>query len=393
MSEASDLRTRDSKVCWHPFTQHQTEHGNAGEPLAIQAAQGAVLRLEDGREILDGISSWWAVLHGHGRKELLEAMGQQAARLDHVLFAGATHEPAVGLAERLCSVAPEGLSRVFYSDDGSTAVEVAVKMAYQRWVHRGEPERRVFIALEGGYHGDTFGAMSLGDPDPYFLPFAPLLFEVHRCAPDADSLREALESTAGRAAGLVMEPLVQGAAGMKMHAPEFLVAARELTETYGIPLIADEVLTGFGRTGTLFACNRAGISPDLLCLAKGLTGGLFPMSATLATEEFFESFLSDDRSRAFFHGHTFTAHPVGCAVALASLQLTLEEDVPGRMETLGRSLLEKIQPIEEHPQVRQLRQRGGIVAFELSAGATPAGYLSSRGMEIRRSAISKVMSS
>ena len=176
---------------------------------------------------------------------------------------------------------------------------------------------------------------------------------------------------------------------MKMHAPEFLVAARELTETSGIPLIADEVMTGFGRTGTLFACNRAGISPDLLCLAKGLTGGLFPMSATLATEEFFESFLSDDRSRAFFHGHTFTAHPVGCAVALASLQLTLEEDVPGRMETLGRSLLEKIQPIEEHPQVRQLRQRGGIVAFELSAGATPAGYLSSRGMEIRRSAISK----
>jgi adenosylmethionine-8-amino-7-oxononanoate aminotransferase len=343
MSTSLSLAARDARHCWHPYTQHGAE---SAPPLAVASASGALLTLEDGRELIDAISSWWAILHGHGREELIDAMERQARKLDHVLFAGATHEPAVRLAERLCEVAPAGLTRVFYSDDGSTAVEVALKMAYQRWVQRGEPERRVFVALEGAYHGDTFGSMSVSDPDPFFAAYTPLLFEVRRCAPDSEALATLLDELGNKAAGVIVEPMVQGAAGMRMHPASFLQAARTLTREHGLPLIADEVMTGFGRTGRLFACNHADVAPDLLCLAKGLTGGIFPLSATLATEEMFESFLSQDKARAFFHGHTFTAHPVGCAVALASLDINLGEDTPGKLNTIGKTILGELQSLE-----------------------------------------------
>lgn len=382
----SDLIARDLDCLWHPYTQHGVEP----EPLAVARAHGAILELEDGRTLIDGISSWWATLHGHGHPALVEAMARQAAQLDHVLFAGTTHAPAVELSEALLRVAPPGLSRVFFSDNGSTAVEVALKMAYQRWVLADQPQRTVFLALEGGYHGDTFGAMAVGDPDPFFQAFEPLLFEVRRVAPQAEALSAALLEVGERLCGMILEPLVQGAAGMKMHGPEFLRAAREGCDRAGVPLIADEVMTGFGRTGTLFACNQADITPDLLCLSKGLTGGTMPLAATLTTAQIYEAFRSTDRARAFFHGHTYTAHPIACAVALASLELTLTHDVPQRLATLGERIEDALGDLRDHERVQELRRCGGIVALELAPPpGDEGGYLADMAPRLRKAAIER----
>jgi len=314
-----------------------------------------------------------------------------------VLFAGATHEGAVRLAERLVELSPAGLERVFFSDDGSTAVEVALKIVVQWWQHKQQPGRRVFLALEGAYHGDTFGAMSIGDPDPFFLPFAPLCFEAARAKPDLAAITAMLDELGERAAGVIIEPLIQGAAGMLMQTPEFLRDLRRLCTERGLPLIADEVMTGFGRTGALFACDVAGIAPDLMCLAKGLTGGATPMSVTLAKAEHFDVFLSQDRADAFFHGHTFTAHPIGCAAALASLDLVLERDVPARLDAIGVRIHAHLAAELDPARTANLRQRGGIVAFDLVAPATAdgasesdaaaTGYLSGDPAALRRRAI------
>lgn len=373
----SDLPERDRAVCWHPYTQHQLDP----EALPVVAAKDCTLTLADGTQVLDAISSWWANLHGHGRTPLVEAMATQAAKLDHIMFAGFTHEPAVRLAEELLQVAPEGLARVFYSDNGSTAVEVGLKAAYQAWVRRGEPSRTTFLALEGSYHGDTFGAMSVGEPDPFFAEFAPFLFHAERIPPQVDALAQALDNLGGRVAGFVLEPLVQGAAGMKMHDVAFLQAARALCDAHGVYLIADEVMTGFGRTGHLFACDAAGISPDILCLAKGLTGGIFPLSATLVREEIYAAFLSETRGKAFFHGHTFTANPIGCAVALASLALTRAEDTPRKLDRIGSALEQGLTHFAAMPGVKELRRCGGIVAVELDSA--DAGYLAGLGDALR----------
>ncbi len=380
-----DLPQRDQRVTWHPYTQHGVERA----PLPVARAEGAWLELSDGRRLLDAISSWWATLHGHCEPELVAAMHAQAGRLDHVLFAGATHEPAVQLAEMLLEVVPEGLSRVFYSDDGSTAVEAGMKMVLQSWVHRGEPERRVFIALEGAYHGDTFGAMAAGDPDPFFTAFTPLLFEVRRVPADADQLSDALDALGGRAAGFLLEPLLQGAAGMRVMSEEFVRAARELCTEHGVPLIADEVMTGFGRTGELFACGRSGIAPDVLCLAKGLTGGMLPLSATVATEELFECFLHRERSRFFPHGHTYTANPIACAVGVESLRLCRDRDVPGKLEAIGRAVFDELAPLRGDPRVCDVRQLGGMAALDLAVSEEDAGYLSERAPELRRKAVER----
>jgi adenosylmethionine-8-amino-7-oxononanoate aminotransferase len=380
----SSLGERDRRHVWHPYTQHGIER----DPLRVARASGSALVLEDGREIVDGISSWWTCLHGHARRELVEAMTEQARRLDHVLFAGATHEPAVGLAEELLAAAGAPLARVFYTDDGSTAVEVALKMAWQHARRRLGERRDLFVALEGGYHGDTFGAMAVGDPDPFFLPYASLLFRAARVAPRADALEELLRREEGRVAGLLVEPLVQGAGGMRMHSPDFLSAARRLCDRFGVPLIADEVMTGFGRTGALFACRKAGIAPDILCLAKGLTGGMLPLAATLATGEIFESFLSDDRSRALFHGHSMTANPIGCAVARASLALCRSEGTPERLEAIGARIEQGLLPIRDRAGIREIRRTGGIVAVELEPEPDGgAGYLARRSLRLRRVAI------
>jgi adenosylmethionine-8-amino-7-oxononanoate aminotransferase len=291
----------------------------------------------------------------------------------------------VALAEELVAAAPPGLARVFYSDDGSTAVEVALKIAYQSFANAGEPERRVFVALEGGYHGDTFGAMAVGDPDPFFASFRPLLFEVRRVPVDADAVRTALAGLGRLACGVIVEPLVQGAAGMRMHGEGFVRAVRAACDEHGVPLIADEVMVGFGRTGALFACGRAGVTPDLLCLAKGLSGGVFPIAATLATERLYEAFLSQDRARALFHGHSFTAHPIGCAAALASLRLCREERVPERLDAIGTQIEAGLRAgLDPRGRpARTLRRTGGIVAFELEAREGREGYLAGRGAAAR----------
>ncbi|MEZ5979166.1 MAG: adenosylmethionine--8-amino-7-oxononanoate transaminase [Planctomycetota bacterium] len=378
-----DLTARDRRHVWHPYTQHATE----AAPLEVASARGAVLRLTDGREIVDAISSWWTCLHGHGHPRIAEAIGRQARDLDHVIFAGATHEPAVRLAEELVELAPRGLSRVFFTDNGSTAVEVALKIAYQHHLQRGEGSRRTFVAFDGGYHGDTFGAMSVGDPDPFFEPFAPLLFQVERVPLDAGAVDAALLRLGERAAGVVLEPLVQGAGGMRMQDAGFVRAVRAAASRAGVPLIADEVMTGFGRTGALFACEKAGVEPDLMCVAKGLTGGTMPLAATLATEALFESFLSNERSRALFHGHSFTAHPVGCAAALASIEVVREERTPERLEAIGARLEERL--VRDLPdEVSRPRRTGGIVAFDVG-GASGGGYLSELGPRLRRTAIER----
>jgi adenosylmethionine-8-amino-7-oxononanoate aminotransferase len=379
----SELVRRDARVAWHPYTQHGLER----EALPVVAARGAELELEDGRVVIDAISSWWTVLHGHGEPRLVAALSEQAARLDHVLFAGCTHEPAVALAEELLELAPRGLARVFYSDDGSTAVEVALKIALQAHRHAGETQRRVFVALEGAYHGDTFGAMAVGEREPFFAPFADLLFEVRHVPSDAAALAAALDELGPRAAGVILEPLVQGAAGMRMHPAEFVRAARAACDARRLPLIADEVMTGFGRTGTLFACEQAGVTPDLLCLAKGLTGGVFPLSATLCTAELFERFVSDDRARALFHGHSFTANPIGCAVARASLALVRERAVPARLEAIGARIHARIaERLGSRAAELDLRRSGGIVALDLPE---PGGYLAARTLDLRRRALER----
>lgn len=373
----NDLPQRDRKVCWHPYTQHQLDP----EPLAVVAAKNATLTLADGTEMLDAISSWWANLHGHARPEITAAMAEQSAQLDHIMFAGFTHEPGVRLAEELVAMSPEGLARVFYSDNGSTAVEVGLKAAYQTWVRRGQPSRTVFLALDGGYHGDTFGAMSVGEPDPFFEEFSPFLFHVVRVAPNIEAVEEALRDLEGRVAGFILEPLVQGAAGMKMHSVDFLKQLRERCSQNEIFLIADEVMTGFGRTGHLFACNAADIAPDILCLAKGLTGGIFPLSATLVSEEIYSAFLSDERAKAFFHGHTFTGNPIGCAVGLASMEILRRENTPAKLQHIGDRLHDQLMDLAEHESVIEIRQCGGIVAIELEVD--DQGYLAGLGETLR----------
>jgi adenosylmethionine-8-amino-7-oxononanoate aminotransferase len=381
MHPEQDLAARDARVLWHPYTQH----GLDPAPLAVTRAEGAWLHMADGTRRLDAISSWWATLHGHGHPRIVSAIAKQAATLDHVLFAGCTHEPAVALAEELLALAPRAtgsapLTRVFYSDDGSTAIEVALKAAIGAWTRRGETARTTFIALEGAYHGDTFGAMAAGDPRPFFREFGPFLFHVVRVPPHGEGLEAALRGLDGRVAGVIVEPMVQGAAGMQMHSADFLRAARRLCNEHGTFLIADEVMT-FCRTGRVFACEHAGVVPDLLCTAKALTGGTLPLAATMATEQIYHNFSATDRGRAFFHGHTFTANPIACAAARASLALVREENTPARLAAIGTRIEAGLGPLRVHPRVKEVRRCGGIVAVELAA--PDAGYLAALGDELR----------
>ena len=334
----------DRAHVWHPYTQAQT----APAPLPVVRAEGVWLELADGRRVLDGISSWWVNLFGHNHPRLNAALAAQAETLEQVIFAGFTHEPAARLAAELVTLAPAGLSRVFYSDDGSTAVEVAMKMAIQQWRNRGEERRRIFVALEHAYHGDTFGAMAAGGDPVFHGAFADLMCEVLRapvpsCEAEVGGAVAALEALLDReedeVAAVLVEPIVQGAGGMRLHPPSFLRGVREATRARGLPLIADEVFTGFGRTGKMFACEHAGIAPDLLCLSKGLTGGYLPLAATLASEEIYAAFLSGERGRAFFHGHSYTANALGCAVARASLALFAETNSLGRVCSCSSSSL------------------------------------------------------
>lgn len=385
MTEAVDpLIERDRRAIWHPYAQHALE----ADPLPVASARGATLTLNDGRVLIDAISSWWATLHGHGRTEIASAIAAQAKHLDHVLFAGATHAPAVDVAEALLALAPPGLSRVFFSDDGSTAVEVALKMALQAHAQRGATRRTRFIAFSGAYHGDTAGAMSVGDPDPFFVPYRALCVPIEHVAIDAAALEATLKDLGETVAAVILEPLVQGAGGMRMHAPEFVKRVRELCDEHGAFLILDEVMTGFGRTGAAFAAVRCGVTPDLLCVAKGLTGGTLPLAATLATEHLFGAFLAEDRRRALFHGHTFTANPIACAAARASLAILAAEDTPARLDAIGTRIEARLRTSLPAACVATLRRCGGIVAYDLPpVEGESAGYLSNRSPALRQRAI------
>jgi adenosylmethionine-8-amino-7-oxononanoate aminotransferase len=368
----------DAAHVWHPYTQHH----QAPLPVPIVRAKGAWLYDADGRAILDAISSWWVTTHGHCHDDIVDAITDQAKRLDQVIFAGFTHEPAAALAAELVQRLPRGLSKIFFSDDGSTAVEVAIKLSLQSYANRGTP-RRLIAALDNAYHGDTFGAMAASGRGVFTQMYEPLLFEVARLPDpsvgDTIAALDALIAARGtELAAVIVEPLVLGASGMRVWDEQVLRDIRDRTTAAGVHLIADEVLTGFGRTGPLFACERAEVRPDLLCMSKGLTGGVLPLGATAATEDIFDAFRSEDRRKTFFHGHSYTANPIACAAALASLQLFDDdcEDDRIRIEVAHARHLEALRGT---PGVRAVRQIGTIAAVELEA---PAGYLSDIGREL-----------
>jgi adenosylmethionine-8-amino-7-oxononanoate aminotransferase len=393
MSRASDLAAKDKSFVWHPFTQ--MAEWVAGEPLIIERADGNHLIDVDGHRYLDGVSSLWVTVHGHRRPEIDEAIRAQLDRVAHTTLLGLANVPSIELAERLIRVAPPGLSKVFYSDSGSTSVEVALKIAYQYWALRGRPEKRRFVALTQAYHGDTIGSVSVGGIDLFHEIFRGLLFDVeHVPSPhvyrwpgggSADSVRDqclaalerVLRDRGHELAAFVVEPLVQGAAGMLVQPDGYLRSAAELCRAHDVLLICDEVATGFGRTGTLFACTQEGVAPDLLCLAKGITGGYLPLAATLVTERVYSAFLGEHRDRrTFFHGHTYTGNPLACAAALASLELFERERVldalPAKIEHLRARLGRDVAPLAH---VGDIRQRGLMVGIELVADrATGAEY-------------------
>jgi adenosylmethionine-8-amino-7-oxononanoate aminotransferase len=369
----------DQRHVWHPYTQH----GIAPTATPVVRGEGAWLTRADGSRLLDAISSWWVTLHGHAHPAIASAVAEQARVLEQVIFAGFTHEPAARLAAELAERLPAGLSRIFYSDDGSTAVEVAVKMALQYWRLRGEA-RPLIAALENAYHGDTFGAMSTSARGVFTEPFAPQLFEVARL-PDPSSgdalagLRRLLEERGGELAAVIVEPLLLAAGGMRMWSEQALRGLRELTREAGVLLIADEVATGFGRTGPLFACERAGISPDLMCLSKGLTGGFMPLGVTAAGEELFEAFRSAERRHTFFHGHSFTGNPLACAAARASLAL-LDEECAARRDAIEAAHHAGLARLAGDARVLRPRVLGTVAAFELDAEGM--GYLDPVGREL-----------
>ena len=397
LADGNDWRTRDLAAVWHPCTQMR-EHPDTQPLLPIVRGEGAWLVEAGGRRILDSGSSWWTNLHGHAEPRIAEAIARQARTLEQVILAGCTHPAAVELAERLLALAPREpgrapLSKVFYADNGSAGVEVALKMAFQWFANRGDaPRRTKFVALRNGYHGETLGALAVGDIPLYRRVYAPLLCEsLFAPSPDAfeardgqsaaghaedaaDALARLLDAHAGEICALILEPLIQCAGGMRMHDPVYLRRVRELCDVHGIFLIADEIAVGFGRTGTLFACEQApgnagtpaGIQPDLLCLSTGLTGGFLPLSPVLTTQALYDGFLDASRERAFLHSHSYTGNPLACAAALASLDIFAADDTLARNRDTAARMAALAAQVGAHRHVADTRQTGMVVAFELT---------------------------
>lgn len=366
---------------WHPFFQHATEP----PPPVIAHAEGARLTTADGQSLIDAISSWWVTTHGHRYPPIMAAIRDASENLDQIIFAGLTHAPAEQLASGLVDLAPAGLSRVFFSDSGSTAVEVALKMALGFWVHTGQPRHRIAV-MESSYHGDTIGTMSVGERGVFNAPYAPLMFDVARLPfPEGHGAAtltafEALAES-GEVAALIVEPLVLGAGGMRMYPPAILSALAQIARQHEVLLIADEVMTGWGRTGTLWACDQAGVAPDILCTSKGLTGGSLPLAATLASEAMFAAHYSTDRSRTFFHSSSYTANPIACAAALANLAVWRDEPVRDRIALLASRQASHLANLEGDPRFENPRQCGTIAALDLKVPA--AGYLAEAGPRMR----------
>ena len=363
----------DSPV-WHPFTQH-----GLGQPvIEIASAEGASLTTRAGGKLIDAISSWWVITHGHRHPAIMAAIQRQADQLDQVIFAGFTHEPAEQLARELIALAPPGLAHVFYSDSGSTAVEVALKMALGFWRNTGTP-RTTIVAMEHAYHGDTVGAMSVGARGVFTAAYEPLLFDVARIpfphAGREQATLDAFEAACRKQppAALIVEPLILGAGGMLIYSPAVLSALHRICRAHGTLFITDEVLTGWGRTGTLFACEQAGITPDILCTAKGLTGGALPLAATLCTPAIFGAHVAPDRARMFFHSSSYTANPIACAAALANVRVWQNEPVLERVRSLAARQTVALARFKGDSRVSNLRQCGTIAALDL--GGSADGYL------------------
>ncbi len=382
------LLALDRRHVWRPYTSSEDHQRN--DPLIVERAEGPWLIGTHGQRVFDASGSWWCNNLGHGHPRLRKALTEQAQTLMHCTFAAATHEPGVRLATELAAAAPEGLDRVFFSDDGSTAVEVALKIAFQYWQQNGRPERDRFLTLPGGYHGDTLGAMSVGAVDEFSGIFGPLLFNAvrpvdpieHDWAPVFEEIGSRLEAEGDRIAGVIVEPIVQGAAGMRMYAPEYLTTLREQTRRADTFLIADEVFTGFGRTGPMWACDHAGIAPDLLCTAKGLSGGIIPFAATLASERIYDGFRGG-KDRALMHGHTFFGNPLGAAVALEVLAIYRDEDLLEAARRKAARLKNAIEALGERPEIRHPRALGMCAGFEVGS----PGYMGTIGWQVSEIAL------
>jgi adenosylmethionine-8-amino-7-oxononanoate transaminase len=366
----------DKRYVWHPFTQ--MKEWLEEEPLVIERAKGSWLYDSEGRKYLDGVSSLWVTVHGHNHPALNAAVARQLEKLDHSTLLGLANTPSIELAKELIRVAPKGLSKVFYSDSGSTAMEIALKLAYQYWRNLGKPKKRHFVTFSEAYHGDTIGSVSLGGIGLFHKVYEKLLFPTLQIptpygngsaaegARALKALEALLKKRGGDIAALVMEPLVQGAAGMLKAPPGLLKACRRLTKKYGVLLICDEVATGFGRTGKMFACQQEGVSPDLMAVAKGLSGGILPLAATLASDEIYKGFLfpyADQKT--FFHGHTYTGNPLACAAALENLRLFRREKTLQKLRPKIRQLARGLQSLAKHPHVKEVRQIGMMAGIEL----------------------------
>ncbi|HAO92939.1 MAG TPA: adenosylmethionine--8-amino-7-oxononanoate transaminase [Deltaproteobacteria bacterium] len=380
--KTSRLIALDRKYVWHPFTQ--MKEWTATDPLIIERAQGNYLIDTEGRRYLDGVSSLWVNVHGHRKKEIDRAIKEQLGRISHSTLLGLGNTPSIELAERLVNIAPRGLTKVFFSDNGSTAVEIALKMAFQYWEQSGKADKKKFIAFTGAYHGDTFGSMSVGEIDIFVKKYKPLLFGTlrapypycYRCPVKKNkrdcrteclkALEELLIKHSHETAACVIEPVIQGASGMIVAPPGFLKEVRRLTKKYNVLLIADEVAVGFGRTGTMFACDTEGVSPDFLCLAKGITGGYMPLAATLTTEKVYKAFLGKyDEYKSFFHGHTYTGNPLGCAAAIANLDIFEQERVLEKMKPKSILFGELLKKFETLAHVGDVRHMGLVAGIEI----------------------------
>jgi adenosylmethionine---8-amino-7-oxononanoate aminotransferase len=373
---------------WHPFTQHAVQP----EATPIARGEGAWLETADGRWIFDAISSWWVVTHGHRHPHIVQAIKDQVDRLDQVIFAGFTHEPAEKLARHLISITPPALEYVFFSDSGSTSVEVALKMALGFWRHSGENRSRI-LALEGAYHGDTIGGMSVGERGVFNAPYDPLLFDVDRLPfpsvgreqATLDALNMACRN--GAIAALIVEPLILGAGGMLIYAPWVLAEMKRICQTHGVLFIADEVMTGWGRTGTLFACEQADVAPDIGCYSKGLTGGSLPLAVTLCRADIFDAHYSTDRTRTFFHSSSYTANPIACAAALANLEIWGREPVMEGIARLTALRTERLDCFRENRRFANVRQIGTIAALDIVA--SDAGYMANIGPRLYQSFLAR----
>lgn len=374
-----NLSERDRAVIWHPYTQMQT-----AEHIAITKGEGAYLWDDEGKRYIDAVSSWWVNIHGHAHPYIAEKVAAQLKELEHVIFAGFTHRPAVELAERLLKKLP-GQSKVFYSDNGSTAVEVALKMAFQYWFNLGEKQRTKIIAFKDSYHGDTFGAMSVSGRGTFTKPFFPFLFDVkfidvpvEKAGSALMQMEELMGNGGNEVAAFIFEPLLQGTAGMQMHSPEGLSELIALCKQHNIITIADEVMTGFGRTGKLFASGYLSEKPDVFCFSKGITGGTMAMGVTTCSDPVYNAFLSDDRLKTFFHGHSYTANPVSCAAALASLDLVEDEQSINDRKRVEEKLRALSSLLKAHPKATNVRCMGCVLALDIETGENTSYFNSIR---------------